>query len=137
MDTVFEHSAGGIVLTEAGRLVAIRTRNLKGDLVLALPKGHVEGGESAAEAAAREVREETGFAVEPVDEPTSTASYWYVRDGTRVRKRVDFFRFRVIGGDAADHDWEVEEVVLLDLPEGVEELTYPSERDIARESVCD
>ena len=110
MDTVFEHSAGGIVLTPDGRLVVVRTKNLKDDTVFALPKGQLEIGETAADAAQREVVEETGYLVERVGEPPQTASYWFVRDGTRVKKRVDFFRFDVVGGDSADHDSEIDEV---------------------------
>ena len=135
MDTVFEHSAGGIVLTPDGRLVVVRTKNLKGDTVFALPKGQLEIGETAADAAQREVVEETGYLVERVGEPPQTASYWFVRDGTRVKKRVDFFRFDVVGGDSADHDSEIDEVLALDIEVGVERLTYKSEREMARKAL--
>lgn len=137
MDTVFEHSAGGIVLTQEGKLVVVRTRNLRGEIVYGLPKGRLEEGESAVDAAAREVTEETGLDVEALDEPARTAAYWYVRDGLRVRKRVDFFRFMVIGGDPSDHDGEIDEVLQLDLPAAFDCLTYRSERDIARQALCD
>ena len=135
MDTVFEHSAGGIVLTPDGRLVVVRTKNLKGDTVFALPKGQLEIGETAADAAQREVVEETGYLVERVGEPPQTASYWFVRDGTRVKKRVDFFRFDVVGGDSADHDSEIDEVLALDIEVGVERLTYKSEREMAHKAL--
>ncbi len=133
METVFEHSAGGIVLTPEGRLVIVRTRNLRGETVYGLPKGHLEDGEAALDAAAREVSEETGFQVEAVDEPPHTVSYWYVRDGVRVRKRVDFFRFTVTGGDPSLHDGEIEEVLEVEVPAGLDCLTYRSERDTARQ----
>ena len=135
MDTVFEHSAGGIVLTPDGRFVVVRTKNLKDDTVFALPKGQLEIGETAADAAQREVVEETGYLVERVGEPPQTASYWFVRDGTRVKKRVDFFRFDVVGGDSADHDSEIDEVLALDIEVGVERLTYKSEREMARKAL--
>lgn len=133
METVFEHSAGGIVLTPEGRLVIVRTRNLRGETVYGLPKGHLEDGEAALDAAAREVSEETGFQVEAVDEPPHTVSYWYVRDGVRVRKRVDFFRFTVTGGGPSLHDGEIEEVLEVEVPAGLDCLTYRSERDTARQ----
>ena len=57
MKTVFEHSAGGVVVAVDGRLVIVRTRNLRGEKVYTLPKGHVEPGESSVAAAMREVTE--------------------------------------------------------------------------------
>lgn len=131
MDTVFEHSAGGIVLTDDGRLVIARTTNLKDEPVFALPKGHLHPGETAREAARREVTEETGYLVDHVTGPARTVSYWFVRDRIRVRKRVDFFRLVVVGGDPTDHDSEIDEVLALDPGEGAELLTYKSERTIA------
>ncbi len=131
MDTVFEHSAGGIVLTDDGRLVILRTRNLKDEPVFALPKGHLHPGETARQAARREVTEETGYLVDHVTGPARTVSYWFVRDGIRVRKRVDFFRFVVVGGDPTDHDFEIDEVLALEPGEGAALLTYKSERTIA------
>lgn len=50
--------AGGVVLLPDRGLVALR-RGRNGDI--ALPKGHVEQGETLAETAVREVREETGI----------------------------------------------------------------------------
>lgn len=50
--------AGGIVVLPDRGLVALR-RGRTGDI--ALPKGHVEGTETLAEAALREIREETGI----------------------------------------------------------------------------
>ncbi len=50
--------AGGIVLLPSQGVVALR-RGRTGDI--ALPKGHVEPGETLAETALREVREETGI----------------------------------------------------------------------------
>jgi len=55
--------------------------------VLALPKGHIDPGESAAEAAQREVREEAGVRGELVAK-LGDVKYWYSRDGDRVTLRV-------------------------------------------------
>ena len=62
--------------------------------ILALPKGHPIGDESAAEAARREVREETGLEAEVVEQ-LGDVKYWYVRGGKRgAMKVVTFFLFR-------------------------------------------
>ena len=55
-----EITAGAIAYLPDERKVILR-RGRNGDIVI--PKGHIEEGESAAEAAVRELREETGFQV--------------------------------------------------------------------------
>jgi 8-oxo-dGTP pyrophosphatase MutT (NUDIX family) len=124
-----EFSAGGIVVRRfQGRpfVAVVRVR----DEILALPKGHPEPGESAADAARREVREETGLEAELV-EKLDDIRYWYSRDGDRVMKIVSFFLFRYRSGRVADHDHEVESAEWIPLEEAPERLAYPSERKVA------
>jgi 8-oxo-dGTP pyrophosphatase MutT (NUDIX family) len=124
-----EFSAGGVVIREMdGRphVAVVRVR----DEVLALPKGHPHGDESAAEAAQREVREETGLEAEVV-EHLGDVTYWYVRGGKRVKKIVAFYLFRYRSGSVADHDHEVEEALWLPLDEAPERLAYKGEREMA------
>ena len=54
-----EFSAGGVVVNDDNEIVVIvpTRRSADGSKVLALPKGHPDGRESAVEAALREVRE--------------------------------------------------------------------------------
>ena len=125
-----EFSAGGVVVRRMeGRpfVVVVRVR----DAILALPKGHPTGGESAAAAAAREVREETGLEATPV-EKLGDIRYWYARDGDRVMKIVSFFLFRYRSGRVADHDHEVEEALWIPLEEAPARLAYKGEREIAQ-----
>lgn len=124
-----EFSAGGVVIRRfRGRpfVAVVRVR----DGVLALPKGHPEAGESAAEAARREVREETGLEAELV-EKLDDIRYWYSRDGDRVMKVVSFFLYRYRSGKVADHDHEVEAAGWIPLEEAPDRLAYASERKIA------
>src|ERR1700720_1798713 len=110
-----EVSAGGVVIRgeegagEEQLVVIVPTRRASdGSRVLALPKGHIDPGESPLQAAEREVREETGIVAEPVRE-LGEARYWYRRDGQTIPKSVSFYLFTYIDGDTADHDDEVEE----------------------------
>jgi 8-oxo-dGTP pyrophosphatase MutT (NUDIX family) len=125
-----EFSAGGVVVRRMrGRafIAVVRVR----DDVLALPKGHPEPGESSAEAAQREVREETGLdagLVEKLDD----IRYWYARDGERVMKIVSFFLFRYRAGSIEDHDHEVEQALWIPLEEAPDRLAYRGERDMAK-----
>ena len=137
MKTVFEYSAGGIVLTADGMLVVVRTKNLAGRPVVALPKGLIEAGEKALEAARREVTEETGLEVRATgDAPAGLVEYWFVRDRVRVKKRVDFFRFAVVGGNTALHDDEIDEVVILEPAAAMGSLSYPAERDVVAKALA-
>jgi 8-oxo-dGTP pyrophosphatase MutT (NUDIX family) len=128
-----EFSAGGVVVRRMeGRpfVVVVRVR----DAILALPKGHPDGDESAAAAAAREVREETGVEAELV-EKLGDIRYWYRRGGKRVMKIVAFFLFRYRSGDVADHDHEVEEALWIPLEEAPERLAYEGERQMAESAL--
>ena len=128
--TAREFSAGGVVIRRFhGRPWAACIR-LKGGEVLALPKGLIDPGESAAEAATREVREETGLdavLVEKLDD----VRYWYQRSGARVFKVVSFFLFRYRSGSVRDHDQEVDAAEWVPLAELSERLSYRGERAVA------
>jgi 8-oxo-dGTP diphosphatase len=56
--------AGAVVRDDEGRLLLVRRGHAPSAGLWSLPGGRVESGETAAEAAAREVREETGIDVE-------------------------------------------------------------------------
>jgi len=124
-----EFSSGGLMIRNfRGRpfVAVIQVR----EGVIALPKGHPEGGEPAVEAAAREVREEAGVEGEPV-EKLGDVRYWYWREGERVLKIVSFFLFRYRSGSVENHDHEVESAAWLPLEEAAEKLTYKGEREMA------
>ena len=125
-----EFSSGGLVIRNLkGRpfLAVVRVR----DKILALPKGHPEPGESAQEAAQREVREETGLEATPI-EKLGDIRYWYARDGDRVLKIVSFFLFRYRSGRLEDHDHEVEEALWIPLEDAPARLAYRGEKDMAK-----
>jgi 8-oxo-dGTP pyrophosphatase MutT (NUDIX family) len=129
-----EFSAGGVVVRGEEVVVIVPTRRAAdGSRVLALPKGHVDSGETAIEAATREVREETGIVAEPFKEPPEElgeSRYWYRRDGRTIGKRVAFFLFNYIEGDTEDHDDEVEEVRWIPLREAETALSHTAEREM-------
>jgi 8-oxo-dGTP pyrophosphatase MutT (NUDIX family) len=130
-----EFSAGGVVVRDGECVVIVPTRRAaSGAKVLALPKGHVDPGETPEEAAAREVREEAGVEAELVG-ALGSVRYWYMRKGRRIAKRVDFFLFRYRAGDVADHDHEVEHARWMPLAEAARALTYEGERDMAAKAL--
>jgi len=131
MATEQEFSCGGVVVrgTECIVIVPMR-RAASGVQVLALPKGHPEDGESPADAALREVREEAGVEA-TVREKLGDVRYWYQRDGLRIAKTVTFFLLEYVSGEPADHDHEVEHARWMGLDEAARSLTYEGEREMA------
>jgi 8-oxo-dGTP pyrophosphatase MutT (NUDIX family) len=125
-----EYSAGGVVVRRfRGRpyLAAVR---VKGGEVLALPKGHIDPDETPAEAATREVREETGVHATLI-EKLKDIRYWYERGGKRILKDVSFFLFRYRSGSLSDHDHEVVSAEWVPLDEAPKLLSYRGEREVA------
>ncbi len=128
-----EFSAGGVVIRRMQGRPFVAVVRVRAE-ILALPKGHPDGEESAAEAAQREVREETGIEAEVV-ERLGDVKYWYVRGGERVMKIVAFFLFRYRSGSVENHDHEVEEALWIPLDEAPRRLAYKGEREMAEAAI--
>ena len=130
-----EFSAGGVVVRGDDTIVIIPVRRAaSGRAVVALPKGHIDPGETPIEAAAREVREEAGVDAEPV-EKLGDVRYWYQRAGRRIAKQVAFFLCEYRSGDPADHDSEVEIARWMPLAEAARELSYKGEREMVERAL--
>jgi 8-oxo-dGTP pyrophosphatase MutT (NUDIX family) len=130
-----EFSAGGLVVRRfRGRPFAAVIRTHRD--AVALPKGHPDPGESAVDAAVREVREEAGLDATLV-EPLHDVRYWYTgKDGGRRFKIVRFFLLRYRAGTVRDHDHEVAGAGWIPLEQAPERLTYPGERVVARRALA-
>jgi ADP-ribose pyrophosphatase YjhB (NUDIX family) len=129
---VDEFSAGGLVLDLGGEVprgALIARTDRHGRLLWSLPKGHIEDGETAEQAAVREVEEETGIAGVIVAE-LGTIDFWFVADGRRIHKTVQHYLMRATGGELSDADIEVTEVAWVPLPEIRAQLAYPDERGL-------
>ena len=126
-----EFSAGGVAVRDRSCVVIVPTRRAAdGSRVLALPKGHPEPGESAADAALREVREEAGVSA-TLREKLGDVRYFYQRGGRRIAKVVSFYLLDYVAGEPEEHDHEVEEARWMALEEAAKQLTYRGERDMA------
>ena len=128
-------SAGGVVCEEheGGVMVALCGRLKTG--LWALPKGTPDGAESLEETALREVREETGLAVE-IAASLGHIEYWFTRDAERIHKRVYFYLMRPCGGSFDDHDPEFDVVRWVSPADALDTLTYPSEREVLRRAMA-
>jgi 8-oxo-dGTP pyrophosphatase MutT (NUDIX family) len=131
-----ERSAGGVVVRDEQVVVIVPTRRASdGSRVLALPKGHIDPGENALQAATREVREETGIVGEPITELGETR-YWYRREGQTIPKSVCFYLFSYVEGSTDDHDDEVEEARWITLQDAQRELSHTAEREMVARAVA-
>lgn len=132
MRTVDETSAGGLVVdTTTGRAALIGRLDRRGRLLWSLPKGHIEAGETAEQAAVREVAEETGIVGEVIAQ-LGVIDYWFVAEDRRIHKTVHHFLLRHLGGELSDADVEVTEVGWVPLSELETRLAYADERKLAR-----
>jgi 8-oxo-dGTP pyrophosphatase MutT (NUDIX family) len=126
-----EFSAGGLVVRRFHGRPFIAAVRVKKGTVLALPKGHIEKGESGAEAAQREVREEAGIDGELV-EKLGDVEYWYARGGERVFKVVSFFLLDYRSGSVRDYQREeVDGAEWVPLEDAPRLLAYKGEREMA------
>ena len=99
----------------------------RGRLLWSLPKGHVEEGETAEDAAIREVMEETGITGRVVA-PLGTIDFWFVADGRRIHKTVHHYLLVATAGELSDEDIEVAQVEWVPLADLHERLAYADER---------
>jgi 8-oxo-dGTP diphosphatase len=112
-------------------LIATRSRTRWG-----LPKGAVSSGETSEQAALREVREETGIEAEVV-KLLDTIEYYFRAGDTLIRKRVDFYLMRYVGGELTPQLSEVDDVEWVELSEAIQRASFESERKLLEAALQD
>ena len=120
-------AAGGVVLDRSNGDVKVALVHRPRYDDWSLPKGKLEPGEGAEEAALREVQEETGLRC-ALGEPVGQTAY---RDRRGRRKVVRFWRMTPLEGEFTPSR-EVDAVRWLPLPEALDLLSHEHERQILR-----
>ncbi|MCY1021641.1 NUDIX hydrolase [Pyxidicoccus sp. MSG2] len=132
-----EASAGGVVIRESAGTWEVAVIRPHGRPLWALPKGHVDPGESPEQTATREVHEETGLTVTLIA-PLGEIRYVYQFRGQRIFKRVHFFLFRYQAGALGPLPGprvEVDEVRWVPVTQLVPLLGYKGEKAVASRAV--
>lgn len=126
-----ETSAGGVVFRRAAdddvRFLLIRDsyRNW------GLPKGHLESGEPPADAARREVAEETGLADLTLHGPIQVIDWYFRFRGKTIHKYCHFFLFESKHGDPVPQAEEgITDCAWHSLAESVDTISYDNARSV-------
>lgn len=123
---VGERSCGAVIWRLAeGRRQYLLARHNGGHW--SFPKGHVEGGETEAETAAREIREETGLRAE-IDTSFRQVVTYYPKQG--VIKDVIFFLATPYGGAEHAQEEEIAELAWLPFQETRERITFATDEEV-------
>ena len=82
-------------------------------------------------AALREVMEETGLSGDP-EADLGHIEYWYRDSKSQAlcHKWVQYYLLRQVGGDVAEHGWEVDEARWFRIDEALDRVSYENEREV-------
>ncbi len=125
-------AAGGVVIDAADGEQRVLVVHRPAHEDWSLPKGHLDGEETAVRAALREVDEETGVAAAIVADVGTTHHPVVTADGPAT-KQVHWFLMRPLpGGDPTGRapDAEVDEARWWPVTTALEDLTYAGEREL-------
>jgi len=124
----FEFSAGGIA-RDGEQLLMIRVRTLDGKELWTFPKGHLEPGETAEQAAVREVQEETGYRC-AIAAPLETVIYWFERNAILTKKTVTWFLMTPLEKTGTHDPEEILEAAWVSIEEAQKRVRYKSDKTI-------
>jgi 8-oxo-dGTP pyrophosphatase MutT (NUDIX family) len=129
---VVETSAGGVIYRWRGgaaHVLLIRDRYHH----WGFPKGHLEDGETPADAALREVAEETGLGELRLDAELQTIDWFFRFRGRLIHKYCHFYLIESPRGDTCPQAEEgITECVWLPLEQAIASISYDNAREVLR-----
>ena len=122
----YEKSCGAVVYkVEYGTLYFLLEHMVQGHT--SIPKGHVEGNETEAETALREIREETGLEVRL--DTVFRHDVWY-SPYEGIKKQVIFFAAELAGGEMKNQECEVSGLEWVPYDRAIEEVTFDTDKEV-------
>lgn len=128
----FEISSGGVVIKD-GKVLLIKVKNLKGEVVWTFPKGHIEN-ESPQEAAIREVLEETGYLCKIIKE-LKKVEYFFKHKGELIRKNVIWYLMEPVEKKGEFDKNEIIYASWVEINKAKDMLSYKSDTEIMNEII--
>ncbi len=133
-DKLYRSSAGGVIVKD-GRVLTIQWRSKDS---VEFPKGTIEPGETAPQTAVREVKEETGYDVEIIDDLGTITYEFDWTDGHHYVKTVTFYLMQLANdnppqpnlqaGEDFENNW-------LSINEARIALTHDDSREILQRAM--
>ena len=128
-------SAGGLVVHD-GQVLLVRKRQVA---EVRMPKGHIEPGETRADAAMREVREETGYAALRILADLGTQTAQFLRYERPTVREESAFLMALDGDGVAARTAEDEErfePIWVSAASAPDMLTFETEEEFARRALA-
>lgn len=133
-ETIHKTSAGGVVI-KGNQVLTIKWLSQN---TIEFPKGTIEDNETASETAIREVKEETGYDVEILDELGNITYEFDWKDGNHYMKTVTFYLMCLANennpvtnlqeGEDFENNW-------LDIDRAKELLSHDDSKEILRRAL--
>ncbi len=130
-------AAGGLVYREEDKKIyflLVKDRFLK----WTIPKGKIEAGEEASQAAGRETREETGISNLELISELGKFKLFPKKEGEKIQKTVDTFLFKTNEKKvdmAKVKDPEIKEVKWFEIKDAIKNAGYKNTEELINEAV--
>lgn len=134
-------AAGGVVLDATDRVLLLE-REIKGVHEIRLPKGHIETGETPADAALREVCEETGYCALQIERDLGWATNRFETAQAHVVREERFYVMRLLSDQAQPPAFQSASEALFrnrwvtGFAEAESLLTFEAERAVIRRAAA-
>jgi 8-oxo-dGTP pyrophosphatase MutT (NUDIX family) len=131
-----QYAAAGGVVIDAGRMLVLDRPQRR---EVRLPKGHIDPGETAAQAALRETTEESGYADLEILEDLGSQVVKFNFQGSDFIRTEHYFLMRLASPRVISRNPKDEAQFIptwLPLTEAVQRLTFEAEQQFARRAIA-